>query len=253
MKPGRSACSQKDGPSGRYDAVHERNPVTRQECASWVEREGDRFLGTRVFPKALSPTLSRRTIVRIAAAAAAICVLSGIGLILVLAADSPGQRVATGISTTTSSPIVETEPVLVGEALPRVVQLAESTRVAYVPELPGTHEEGLIERATSLGLVSSLEASDYSPNDRVARGQFALWLWRGFGHLFPATDSAANDIAMLSDEEKAAIAFVTANGVIDAYEDGAFGSAGLLTARDLDAAIDALLGLLARETPTDAT
>ncbi len=99
------------------------------------------------------------------------------------------------------------------------------------PDVPNNHwAKGIINRATSLGLISGYKDGRFGPNDSITRGQVAVILWRMAGS--PEGRKSFPDVPSGAYYAKA-VRWAGSAGVVSGYKDGRFGPNDRITREQL--------------------
>lgn len=111
---------------------------------------------------------------------------------------------------------------------------------------PGDPPADVRESAQFVGLVRGSEAARSTMGQPTTRGEFALWIWRGWSLVLPTTAAPPeiSDGGTLGAEELEAVDAIVALNILELNKTGAFRAADDLTSEEAARAMGRLSALL---------
>jgi hypothetical protein len=131
------------------------------------------------------------------------------------------------------------------EALRTLVALFRK-HPGFLQAEPGDPPTDVRESAQFVGLVRGSEAPTSSMGQPTTRGEFALWIWRGWSLVLPTTAAPPeiSDHGTLGAEELEAVDAIVALNILELNGAGAFRAADDLTSQEAARAVSRLETLL---------
>lgn len=236
------------------DELRAAKPQAAPRGETWVKSDRAERLLKRVLAEAEAggrsePRRLRVITPRLAWLAGALA-LVGIALFLALylIPGLSGRDQTASQSTVTSSTAAVVEAVtkekVLGEIVALLRQLPGSIHGQAQP-LPGEEPE-VVRSAQALGLIRGSEVPLGSLGQPATRGEFAVWVWRGWGQVLPPKGAvtAVADRATLNAEEGQAVDALVSLGVMQLDGTGAFRGDDDLTGEQAATALTRVRALL---------
>jgi hypothetical protein len=158
-----------------------------------------------------------------------------------------GGKQTSDVTTETSVAAAAVQTISREDALGEVLALFQEFpgfTIGRASGAPGSTPDVLQDAAT-LGLVRGSEVSRKSIEQPTTRGEFALWIWRGWHLVLPESDTAVvADEGSLGAEELRAVRAIVSLGIMQLDDSSAFRGGNTMTSTEAANALVRLRTLL---------